>query len=90
MIHCDTCPYCKDSYPGELDVFGNYFHICGLTGNMVYTEPRKEKRYSGTGWIRYGVSTCGLFETTDEVTARMTEAEKQRYHERTVRKGTTP
>lgn len=84
MIRCDTCPYCKDVYPGKLDTYGNHFCICGMTGNMVYTEPRKEKRYSGSGWIHYGVNSCGLFQTVDEVLARMTEAERQRYYERAV------
>ena len=78
MIRCDTCPYCKDSYPGKLDAFGNHFHICGMTGNMVYTEPRKEKRYSGVGWIHFGVSGCGLFETTEEALSNMTEIERKR------------
>jgi hypothetical protein len=83
MIRCDTCPYCKDTYPGKLDSQGNHFHICGMTGNMVYTEPRKEKRYSGSGWIHYGVSSCGLFGTKEEVLEHMTEIERKRYYERT-------
>ena len=80
-IGCDTCPYCKDEYPGKLDSFGNHFHICGMTGNMVYTQPRKEKKYSGAGWMRFGISSCGLFNSPGEVLARMTEPERQRYRE---------
>jgi hypothetical protein len=49
---------------------------------MVYTKPRKEKRISGSGWIHYDISSCGLFETVDEAMARMTEPEKKRYYER--------
>ena len=82
MIRCDTCPRCYDPYPGKLDPFGNHFCICGMTGNMVYTTPRKEKRISGHGWIHYGVSSCGLFKSVEEVLARMTEPEKKRYYER--------
>ena len=81
-IKCDTCPYCKNTCMGKLDVHGNHFHICGMTGNMVYTEPRKEKRISGSGWIHYDISTCGLFETVDEALACMTEPERKRYYER--------
>ena len=86
MIRCDTCPRCKDIYPGKLDSFGNHFCICGMTGNMVYTEPRKEKRYSGAGWIQFDISSCGLFETVDEALASMTEIERQRYKERTMKR----
>jgi len=82
MIRCDTCPRCYDAYPGKLDSFGNHFHICGMTGNMVYTEPRKEKRISGSGWIHYGINSCGLYETIDAALANMTEPEKKRYYER--------
>lgn len=84
MIQCDTCPYCKDTYPGKLDSQGNHFHICGMSGNIVYTKPRKEKRYSGAGWIHFKISSCGLFKTIDEALASMTKIEKQRYHERTA------
>lgn len=37
---------------------------------------------SGSGWIHYDISSCGLFETVDEALARMTEPEKKRYYER--------
>ena len=47
MIKCDTCPRCKDTYPDKVDFDGNHFHICGMSGNMVYTEPRKVKRQVG-------------------------------------------
>lgn len=81
-IRCNTCPYCKDTYPGKLDHQGNHFCICGLTGNMVYTMPRKEKRYSGSGYIHLEISGCGLFDTLDEALDSMTEIERQRYYER--------
>lgn len=37
---------------------------------------------SGSGWIHYGVSSCGLYETIDAALADMTESEKKRYYER--------
>jgi len=82
MIRCDTCPYCKDSYPNSTDGQGNHFCICGMTGNMVYTEPRREKRWSGPGYIKFGISGCGLFDTVEDALASMTEIERQRYYER--------
>ncbi len=82
MIRCDTCPYCKDSYPGKQDIHGNHFHICGMTGNMVYTEPRREKRWSGPGYIKFGISSCGIFETETDVLNHMTRIERDRYFER--------
>ena len=82
MIRCDTCPYCKDEYPGKVDAQGNHFCICGMTGNMVYTEPRREKRYSGQGYIKFGISGCGLFDTVDEALASMTEIERERWRAR--------
>ena len=85
-IRCDTCPRCYDAYPEKLDSFGNHFCICGMGGNMVYTTPRKEKRISGSGWIHYGISSCGLYETIDAALADMTEPEKKRYFERKMEK----
>ena len=82
VIRCDACPYCKDTYPGKLDADGNHFFICGMGGNMVYTQPRKVKRYSGPGYIKFGVSSCGIFETVEDALASMTEIERQRYYER--------
>lgn len=82
MIKCDTCPRCKDTYPGKLDAFGNHFHICGMGGNMVYTEPRKEKRIYGSGYIHYSVSSCGLYETVEDALKHMTESEVRRWKER--------
>lgn len=83
MIRCDTCPYCEDRYPGQLDFFGNPFQVCTLTGNTVYNAPRRERRHSGNGWINYDkASTCGLFESVEAVLNRMTEPERKRYFER--------
>ncbi len=79
MIRCDTCPYCKDEYPGKVDAHGNHFHICGMTGNMVYTEPRKEKRWSGPGYIHFETSGCGLYKTAEDALASMTEVERERW-----------
>lgn len=82
MITCAECPRCKDNYPNSTDGEGNHFCICGMTGNIVYTIPRKEKRYSGSGYIHFGTSSCGIFETVEDVLAAMTEIERQRYYER--------
>ena len=82
MIRCDTCPYCKDTYPGKTDSDGNHFCICGMTGNMVYTEPRRVKKWSGSGYLKYGISSCGIFETVDDALANMTEIERKRWRER--------
>lgn len=79
MIRCDTCPRCKDTYPGELDPDGWPFRICGMSGNIVYTIPRKVKRYSGNGYIYYDVSTCGMFNTVEDVLKTMTEPEIERW-----------
>ena len=84
MIQCDTCPFCNDRYPGKVDQNGYHFHICEMTGNIVYTIPRKEKRYTGSGYIYFRISGCGLFETADEAIAVMTKTERQRYYERMV------
>ena len=82
MIRCDTCPRCENSYPGKVDSDGNHFCICGMTGNMVYTQPRKVKRWSGPGYLHFGISSCGIFETVEDALASMTEIERQRYYER--------
>lgn len=82
MIHCGICPRCKDVCPDKVDSDGYHFKICGMTGNMVYTEPRRVKKISGHGWIHYGISSCRLFESVDQALASMTEIERQRYHER--------
>lgn len=81
MIRCDTCPRYKDSYPGKVDDDGYHYGICGMTGNIVYAIPHKIKRYSGHGYISLGVSTCGIFETVDDVLKKMTEPEIQRWRE---------
>ena len=82
MIKCDVCPWCKDAYPGKLDTDGYHFYICGVSGNKVYKEPHKIKRYNGKGYISLGISSCGLYETVEDALAKMTESER-----RTWRKG---
>jgi len=81
MIKCDTCPRCKDSYPGKVDYYGYPFRICGVTGNMVYVVPRKIKRRSGKGYIYHGISSCGLYDTVEDALAHMTESERRRWRE---------
>ena len=79
MVRCDTCPRCKDTYPDALDADDYHFYICGMTGNIVYKEPHKIKRYSGSGYIKCGVGSCGIFDTIKDVLATMTESEKRTY-----------
>lgn len=86
MIRCDTCPRCNDVYPGKLDRDGYHFCICGLTGNIVYTTPHKEKRYSGSGYIHFGISSCGLYETIEDALKHMTESECRRYFSRKIQR----
>ena len=89
-IRCDTCPRCYDAYPDKTDPQGNHFQICGMSGNMVYTTPRTEKRYSGKGYIHYGVSTCGLYETVEDALGKMTNAEIRRLAENRKAEGHEP
>ena len=79
MIKCDTCPRCKDIYPGRVDVNGYPFRICGMSGNIVYVIPRKEKRYNGNGYVYFGVSGCGLYKTVKDALNAMTEPERKRW-----------
>ncbi len=78
---CKDCPRCIDKYPGKLDAFGNHFCICSLSGNMVYPEPRKEKRMTGSGYISFAPDTCGLYTSVSEALASMTPAAVRRYYE---------
>jgi hypothetical protein len=80
-IKCDTCPRCKDVYPGKLDCFGYHYYICGMSGNIVYKTPHNVKKFSGKGWIRYGVSGCGLYDSVEDALKHMTESEKRRLKE---------
>jgi len=78
-IRCDTCPRCYDAAPGELDRDGYHFFICGNGGNMVYKKPRRVKRISGSGYIHYPVSGCGLYKSVEDALAQMTAPEIERY-----------
>ena len=80
MVKCAECPRCKDS--GRIDHNGNHFCICGMSGNMVYPEPRKEKRMSGRGWIHFSESSCGLYNTFDDAFNAMTAIEQKRWTEK--------
>ena len=50
---------CKPQ-PGKRD--GVKWGICHNGGNMVYLEPRKIKRASGSGYIYKPISSCGMYE----------------------------
>ena len=84
MVKCDTCPRSKDAYPGKTDRDGYHFHICGMSGNIVYPAPHRIKRASGSGYINCGISSCGLYETVEDVLSRMTDSEIRRWKERSI------
>ena len=86
MIKCDECPRCNDAYPGKLDKDGYHFHICGMTGNIVYTIPHRIKRATGSGYINCSISSCGLYQTVEEALSHMTESEIRRWKERAEQK----
>ena len=48
---------------------------------MVYTKPRKEKRYSGKGHIHFSESSCGIYETFEDAFNAMTEVKQKRWLE---------
>lgn len=85
-LRCDECPRCVDKYPDRFDRDGYHFHICGMSGVMVYTIPRKERRYSGHGYIHFGVSGCGLYETVEDALRHMTQSEFERWKKRRIDK----
>lgn len=82
MIKCDECPRCKDVYPEKLDRDGYHFCICGMSGNIVYTTPHRVKRATGSGYISYGIDSCGLYDTIEDALAHMTQAEIRRWKEK--------
>ena len=86
MIKCDTCPRCKDTYPGKLDRDGYHYHICGMSGNIVYTIPHKVKKLSGKGYIHYGISSCGLFYSVEDALKSMTDSARRRWEQEKERR----
>ena len=90
MIKCDTCPRCKDKYPEKVDRDGYHYCICGMSGNIVYTMPRKVKRLSGRGYIHHGIGSCGLYETIEDALQSMTESERRRWEEEKKRREAEP
>ena len=79
MIKCSECPRCKNVYPDKKDENGVHFHICGMSGNIVYTVPRREKRYNGKGYIHFSESSCGIYETFEKAYGAMTKTEQARW-----------
>lgn len=79
MIRCSECPRCRDQYPGRVDGDGYHYCICGMSGNIVYTMPRKMKRSRGTGYIEMGVGSCGLYDTAEDALKHMTKSEIDRW-----------
>lgn len=80
MIMCSECPRCKDVYPADtVDHNNNHFCICGMSGNMVYTYPRREKRIFGSGYINFPESSCGLYKTFEDAFNAMSKPERDRW-----------
>ena len=80
MINCSECPRCKDVYPADcVDHHGNHFCIWGMGGNIVYTYPRKERKYNNQGWIHFPESSCGLYNTFEDAFKAMTKPEQDRW-----------
>ena len=79
MIKCSECPRCKDVYPERVDHFGNHFYICGMSGNIVYKKPRREKKYSGKGYIHFSESSCGIYDTFEDVFNAMPKAAQKQW-----------
>ncbi len=88
MIKCSECPRCSDTYPGKLDKDGYHFHICGMGGNIVYTTPHKIKRATGSGYISFGISSCGMYDTVEDALSHMTETGVRRWKEKQEMKKT--
>lgn len=59
-ITCAECPRCKQQ-AGLRN--GAKWGICQMSGNIVYLEPWKEKRISGSGYISHKIGGCGLYKT---------------------------
>ena len=81
MLKCDECPRCNDTYPGTVDKDGYHFHICGMSGNIVYPTSHRIKRATGSGYINCGVDSCGLYESVEDALAHMTESQIRRWKE---------
>lgn len=59
FLDCTECPRCTPKYGLR---HGARYGICGMSGNIVYLEPWKERRICGNGWIHHHVSSCALYE----------------------------
>lgn len=79
MITCAECPRCKDLYPDKVDSFGNHFQVCGMSGNMVRPEPRREKKINGNGYIYYKPTSCWLYDTVEDALKHMSKLEIERW-----------
>lgn len=78
-IDCLECPHCK---PKSGYWHGVRYGICDNSGNVVYLEPRREKRIYGSGYIHYLVSSCGLYESVEDALKKMTHAAIRQWKER--------
>ena len=63
-VNCSECPYCKPRPERRKKGFwgeGTKYGICGHDGNLVFLEPWKEKKRSGSGYIYHDISGCGMY-----------------------------
>lgn len=79
MIKCDTCPRFNPNRGTDKD--GYPFGICGMSGNIVYAVPHKIKRLTGSGYLKFWVSSCGLYDSIEDALGHMTNAEVRRWME---------
>jgi len=75
-LKCADCPRWYDPYPGRRDAYGNHAVICGMSGNAVYLEDRKERRYSGGGYMYFYAYGCNIYGSTEEALSAMSEPER--------------
>ena len=78
-LKCRDCPRCYDGAPGKFNIDGVHCYICGMSGNIVYKDPWRQERLSGSGYINHGPGGCGLYDSVEDALSDMTEAEKRRW-----------
>ena len=75
-LKCADCPRWYDPYPGRVDMYGNHPVICKMSGNAIYLESRRERKYNGSGYMYFEPSGCNIYGSPDEALQAMTEPER--------------
>jgi len=75
-MKCADCPRWYDPYPEKRDAYGNHAVICGMSGNLIYLEPRREPKYSGGGYMYFKAYGCNIYGSPEEALAAMLKPEK--------------